>query len=477
MSSRSQSVAAAALLVSAHFVAAVEAQVVAEPLEPATNVPSSEPPPPVEAIEPEPAGDEARRFGEQSAGRDVYGVLISTGAAHDDGAPLRAEPGARTGDVDPNVYFGRVAFVVDRRPSERSGFGLAYEAEFERFGEGAELDALNHAFGVTFDHRSSERSRWLAGASLLDGEDPGRFLSGLLTVVPRSPYRQTRLHAGYEYLFRSSALSFSLGGLRTEIEVPPEPFVGAQDDTDLYAAVTYDRSLGAQHALSANYGYVRPDEDPVFALDALNPTGPPRVILRDPSHALALLYKYRPASGFAVEVGGGAAGTSDDVIAIGSLEVRKTSDNYAARARYDRSLAVLGVQSSVQGAFTPVATGLPDALESNAVTQALTLAVAFNFTERWQWEQSAWFARTDLVSGEKLESVSVSGRLAVRLLDRLGLFGEIDYFDQTGVAAPVTTRTRYGLGLVFGFGGPGGERGLLLQRESARKLLPGRGGV
>jgi hypothetical protein len=250
------------------------------------------------------------------------------------------------------------------------------------------------------------------------------------------------------------------------------------DDTDLYGSLTYDVALGARNALSASYSYVRPQSGVIVRVDPLDPEGPPRLEEREPYHAATLGLIHRRGATLAFEISAGVAGDSDESTGIGAVEVRRTGDVYTVRVRYDRTLAALGSDPAGARTPTPVETGLPDRVASDSVTQGLRLGVEVSLTDRWQLEQSVWLARTDLEAGDELETLALSGRLVFRLASRVGLFGEVDYFDQGGLAGPfVSSRLRYGVGLVFSVAGPGGERGLLAQRESALRVLPNRGGT
>jgi hypothetical protein len=463
-----------------------------EPPEPETD-PRPRPP---ATVPPTPEIDDAELpDGDESSERSFFGVLVTTGAGRDEGfrygGPDDADLDA---ERDEDFYLARAALVAYQRPSARTEVTFAYEPELERFGESSELEAVNHSAGLLVDHRLTRRLRWLAGGSFADGEDPSRFLGGLLVVVPRSDFRQTRAFSALERSWRSSTAAIHVGHSATKIAPVENVLDDGVDRSELFGALSFEHAVTPRFAFNGTYSYVDPreprrllepldpiddpvdpDEDDPIAPDP-DPIEPLFAPEPEPLQAVTVGVTVRPLDGLILLVNGGYADTGVDSTYLAAGEIWREADRYSVRLRYDRALASYDTVPA-GAAATPTAPGLQSGVLGSGVTQALTLRAAVRFIDRVSFEQLARSARTELRTGETLDSLTMTSRLVVRVAERFGVFGEFDYFDQDETElAPRLSRQRYAVGLVIGLGGPEGSRGLLVQREHAQRVLPNRGG-
>ncbi|HUP41810.1 MAG TPA: hypothetical protein VM599_01225 [Thermoanaerobaculia bacterium] len=465
------------------------------PLEPSSSQPPLEPSssqPPVEPVDGEAEeelldAETASYFASTltlGAGRDD-GFLAAVGAAV--GAGEGAEEEAAIRELEDTVYTLRPALLLVHRPSQRTELVAAYEPELQFFDRHSELDAIDHAAGAVFGHALTRRSRLLAGGSLLDGEDPGRHLSGQLLVLPRVPYRQSRVYAGFERSWELTSLLLLVGRSATEIAAGAGVLAGGVDQSDNTASLTVGRTLGPRADLSLSYSYVDPDSTAlapvVEAPDEGEPDGgeapePALVRISDPIQTLSLGLGYRPTPRLSLQVTGGVLEERDDLTWVAAAEAARSGKAFAFRLRYDRSLLSLG-PAAASAPGVPVQPLPPTAAVRDTVTQAVTASFAARPAERLRWEQSLWGARTSLPGDETLESLAVTSRLVLEVARRLGSFLEVQLLEQRGaeILGEPFTRTYVAVGLIVGLTGPAAAWGLREEPEALRRVLPNQRGV
>lgn len=479
----------------------VTAQAPAQPpLEPPLPVPPAEPEPGTPG---EPVDGEAEEELLDAETASYFASTLTLGAGRDDGflaevaAGEGAEDEAAIRELEDTVYILRPSLLLVHRPSERTELAAAYEPELQFFDRHSELDAIDHAAGAVFGHALTRRSRLLAGGSLLDGEDPGRHLSGQLLVLPRVPYRQSRVYAGFERSWELTSLLLHVGRSTTEIAAGPGAFTGGIDQSDNTASLTVGRTLGPRTDLSASYSYIDPDTTalaPVVEVpdegepddgepDGGEPDGgeapePALVRVSDPIQTLSLGLGYRPTPRLSLQVTGGVLEERDDLTWVAAAEAARSGKAFAFRLRYDRSLLSLG-PAAASAPGVPVQPLPPTAAVRDTVTQAVTAGFTARPAERLRWEQSLWGARTSLPGDETLESLAATSRLVLEVARRLGSFLEVQFLEQRGaeILGEPFTRTYVAVGLIVGLTGPAAAWGLREEPEALRRVLPNQRGV
>ena len=382
-------------------------------------------------------------------------------------------------ELEDTVTVLRPSLLLLHRPSGRTELTLGYEPELQSFADHSELDAVDHAAGALLTHETTRRSRLLAGASLLDGEDPGRHLSGLLLVLPRVPYRQSRVYTGFEYRWPLTYALLHLGWTATEIAPGPGVFAGGLDQTEGSATLTVGRTLGPRTDLSASYSCIDPTYSTLVVVDdgAAPGDGFPQQLARldEPiqTASLALGYEATPRLGF--HLTGGVLEERGDLTYLAAAEVVRSGDAFAFRLRYDRSLLSLTPSAGPAGAV-PAQPLPPTAAVRDSVTQSLTAGFVARPAERLRWEQELWGARTDLPGGETLDSLAASSRLVLEAMPRVGTFLEVRYLEQRGselVGEPFS-RTYLSLGVILGLTGPRRSWGVREAPDRLHRVLPNR---
>jgi hypothetical protein len=423
--------------------------------------------------------------GVEGGERGFVSAELSSGAGRDDSQGL-----ARPNEAA-DFYFLRAALLLYERPSSRSSFTLAYEPEIERVRESESDQSINHAVGLLLEQQPTRDFRWLVGGSLLDDDDPSRYLGGLQFVLPISPYRQTRFFASFERQLEKTTLGLSLGHGATEIGAV-EGVMREVDQSEISAQASLGREVGPRSSVSVGYAYVRPEASGPFlpigpGADEEAPPPPdpgddvlPLSLAPTPIHALTLGYRFQARPDFDVQLSGGAARDGyDRTTGIANVELRERSDRGSVRVRLDRSLVALGSQATLGGgdpsSADPV---LSSGLLRDSVETSLTVGVHRKLAQWLWWEQLLWGARTSLEGDEPLESLAATSRLVFRTPWRVGFFAEVDWFEQrvSSIAGTGISRLRYAIGLRADAGGPPGTRGFEIQRERLLRVLPDRGG-
>jgi hypothetical protein len=425
------------------------------------------------------------------AARDT-GLRARGGLEPDPGIDADGEPGsplADRGEHEDSLYVIVPSLLLHRRPSRRTEVVLAYQPEIERFEERDDLDATHHAAGVRLEHLASRRSRLVFGGSLLDGEDPSRHLGGQLLVLPRTPYSQSRIYAGFEHQWTSTGLLFYVGRTATEIE-PTDlelagPLLGTGiDESEYTATLTLDRTLGERSGFVASYSYVVPDwsspapgEDPLDPVDPLDPADPFDEALLpaafdDPVHTATVGFTHRFAERVRFHVAGGVH-YAEEATYLGSIGLAREGEAFSLGLRYERSLLAVGAFSSVGIGSPGFPTG-PGASLRDAVSESLTATFAVRPIDRLRLEQHLWAARADLLPGDPLETLSSMSRLQIETVRRLGVFGQYEWFEQSG--APLLldelSRSRFSAGLVIGLAGRPDTWGVRQDSTLLERVLP-----
>jgi hypothetical protein len=354
---------------------------------------------------------------------------------------------------------------------------LAYQGELEQFdrdGDEGNLDATHHAAGLRIEHLASRRSRLVFGGALLDGEDPSRHLGGQLLVLPRTPFSQSRLYAGLEHVWSSTGLLFYVGHTATEIEPALGLLATGIDESEYTATLTVDRTLGQRTGLIGSYTYVVPSwSDPPEGVLGGDPvTDELPLALSDPFHTAVIGITHRAADRISLHIAGGVH-YGDEATLLASAGIARDGATFSFGLRYEYSLLTLGTFSSA-AIGSPAPPIGPNAALRDAMSQSVTASFGVRPIERVRFEQYLWGGRTSLDSGEPLESVSVTSRLVVELVRRLGIFGQYDWFEQTGGLLPVDdiSRSRVSVGLVIGVAGPPATWGVRQDPVQLGRVLP-----
>lgn len=422
----------------------------------------------------DPAVDEASR--DEIPG-SYFASTLTLGTGRDDGFRAGGE------ELDDTVHLLRPSLLALHRPSARTELLLAYEPELQYFDRHSDLDSVDHRAGLLFQHEATRRSRVLAGGSLLDGEDPGRHLGGLMVLLPRAPYQQWRGYAGWEYRWQRTGLLLHYAHTSTEIAPGPGVLAAGLDETEDTATVTLSRDLGPRTDLMVSYSWVDPSYEQVVLVDVApeDPAAPEvpetpgsdLARLSEPLQTVSLGLGYRPSPRVSLLLTGGVLEDQGDLSYLGAAEVLRSGEELSFRIRYDRSLLSLGPSAAPGGAApgTPVT---PTASLRDTVTQAVTLSFLARPAQRLRWEQLLWAARTDLPDDETLDSVTASSRLVYEVTRRLGAFVQGDYLEQKGsdlLGEPVS-RTFISVGLIVGLTGPRRAWGIREEPMALRRVLP-----
>lgn len=413
--------------------------------------------------------DDAPEEGEDAGDRTYLASSLSLGTARDDGFLVRGE------ELDDTVYLASPSLLL-HVPGPRSELTVAYEPEVERFERHPELDAVHHAAGVLYRYDATRRSRLIAGGSLLDGEDPGRQLGGLLLVLPRVPYRQWRGYAGFEHSWQKTELLLYLGRTATRIEAAPGLLAAGLDEAEDEATLTLDHTLGPRTGLTFSYSYLRPTRE--GTLEEVGEEDDPLLLpLTEPRQTAILGLSLQPGARVTLHLAGGVLYERDEASYLAAGELLRSGRAFSFRLRYERAPLSLG-RADVAGGDPSTPPLAPTAALADTVSNALTAGFVVRPVRRLRWEQVVWGARADLPTGETLESVAATSRLVVQAARRLGVYAQADFFDQTGSAAlgGGLSRTRYTVGLILGVSGPPAAWGLAGEPHGLATVLPdGRG--
>lgn len=416
--------------------------------------------------------------------RSYLATSLTLGAGRDTGLVAAGE------EIDDTVYTVSPSLLVLHRPSERTELALAYEPEIETFETHSELDAVEHVAGALLRFDATRRTRLIAGGSLLDGEDPGRFLGGQLLDLPRSPFEQWRVYAGWEHRWQMASVLLHLSRTSTRIDPSTGALGAGLDQTENLASVTFDRTLGPRTGLTLSYSYLDPEIATPPPLETTGEPGEPGEEpledpfddpflepIRDPVQTALMGLTFRPAAHLAFHLAGGALYERQEASFLGAAEMLRQGDAVSFRLRYDRSLLSFGPAETGAAAALPPP---PTAAVRDTVSDTVTLDFAVSpGNRRVRFEQLVWGARTTLPGDdESLDSVALSSRLVVRAVRRLGLYAQYDYFDQNGsrLFGERFSRSRYSVGLILGISGPPGAWGVRTAPEAPAGLLPHRRG-
>lgn len=472
----------ALLAVGAALVAALSIRAQDEPLQ---VPPPGEPDPPPAGPYDDPLAEEPPEgavLDEEESG-DLVGSYFAASLLSSAGW----QEGFLLGDEDEGDAVFRLTprLLLVHSPTVRTELTAAYAPELEVFDRHSELDAVHHAAGAAFRHDLTRRSRVLAGGSILDGEDPTRQLGGLNVLLPRVPYQQSRLYGGFEHRWQRTSVLFHLGHTRTEIDAAEDALFAGSDQSENVAGLTLLRSLTAQTDLSASYSFIDPSSDrpggfvPDPGDDPDDPDPVPDPLgLDEPIQTLTLGLGHRFDPRLAVQLSGGVLERSDELSWVGAAELLRSGDPLSFRVRYDRSLLSFG-SASAPGEGVPVQPATPNAAVGDTLTDSLALGFLARLTDRLRWRQVLEAARTDLASGDTLETLGGSGRLTVEATRRIGTFLELDYLDQQGsdLFGESGSRWSAALGLIVGVTGPEAAWGVREAPERLNAILPDRTGA
>ena len=371
-------------------------------------------------------------------------------------------------ELDDDVYLVQPSLLLDRRPSARTNFLLAYEPEAQFFDRHPELDSVEHAAGLLVEHTTERRSELSFGGSLLDGEDPGRRLDTVLLLLPRTPYRQWRAWAGFEQRWQRTIALFTLTRTDTRIDPAPGLFGSGIDRTEDTAAVTLTRSLARRLDLLTSYTYSRPTSSSAEGglQGVLLPAAEPVQTFH-----LGLVRHLRPT--LSLLVSGGAAESDGEVSALAALELVRSGPDFNLRLRYDLSLLSLGL-TPASGAAAPSTPPIIDTAFPESTSHVLGLDFELRPARRLRWVQSMRATAAELPGNETLESYSVVSRLVVEALPRLAPFIQGGLLDQSGSALFGDSFSRYHLtvGLVIGLSGPPDATGVRGRSPAFGRVLP-----
>lgn len=387
----------------------------------------------------------------------TLGGARDTGLRSGEAVAGAADPGAAIDGVEDSIYVVGPSLLLHRRPSRRSEVILGYQGELEQFDRQGELDATHHAAGARIEHMTSRRSRLVFGGSLLDGEDPSRHLGGQLLVMPRTPFSQSRLFAGFEHTWSATGLQLYVGRTATEIEPALGLLEAGIDESDYAATLIVDRTLGKRTGLVGSYTYVVPEwsAGPDTVLDGGDEFAADRLplALSDPFHTAVIGISHRPAKNITLHVAGGMH-YSDRTDVLASAGIARDGTAFSFGLRYEYSLLTLGTFSSA-AIGSPAPPIGPSAALRDAVSRSVTASFAVRPIDRLRFEQRLWGAKSSLASSEPFETVSATSRLVVEMVRRLGIFGQYDWFEQSGGFLPVEdiSRSRVSVGLIIGVTG------------------------
>lgn len=460
-----------------------------------------EEPPAGERLEAEPARDDLEPDaeddedgeGERSGEASYFASSLTLASGRDEGFRAGGE------ELEDTVHLLRPSLLLLQRPSARTELVLGYEPELQYFDRHSELDAVDHAVGLLYQHEPTRRSRVLAGGSLLDGEDPGRHLGSLMVVLPRIPYQQWRAYAGYEYRWQRTGVLVHVGRTATRIDPGPGILATGLDQTEDTATLTVDRVLTPRTDLVASYSWIDPTYGQVASLDDVPgvpddpdafhdpdvPHGPdvphnhtpPAAAdlarLSEPYQTASLGLGFEATPRVRLAVTGGALEQADELSYVGSAEVLRSGKTLSFRVRYDRSLFSFGPSTGPAGA-APGGQLAPSASLSDTLSETATLAFVVRPTVRFRWEQLVWGARTDLPEDQVLESLAATTRLVYEVTRRLGAFVQGQYLEQRGsdlVGEPFE-RTLVTAGVIVGLTGPRRGWGVREEPEELQRMLP-----
>ena len=452
-------------------------------------------PPGLTPVEPIDQDEEAQQKPEEPG---YTALQIETGAGRDDGLRSR-DQGSTLFDVPTKqtLYLARASLLVYRHPSDRSSFTFGYRPEIERFGGSGGTQLVNHSAGLLLEEKPTERSRFVVGGRFLDGQDPSRFLSDVFVVIPRTDYRQGQGYATYEYLWRRTTASVSAGYLMTRIDPVESLLVDGVDQRDWIGALGIQHDLTRRLSVNASYSYDSPqgrslvfDGTPTTPTTPITPMPSPATgdtaangFALDPLQSFVVGAVLKPTDTLSLDGSAGITETTGASSWIGSFGIEGTRRDNRISLRYDRSLASFtnGFGAAGAGAATGAGQGttpgLGGALLADTVSDSVTLGFGVRLAERTEWTGEARTARTDLRTHERLDALVLGSRLLVGFTERLGVFGEIDYFDQSRTQlTPSFYRLRYAAGLVFGLGGPPTTTALVTERQRLGGVLPNGGG-
>ncbi len=395
-----------------------------------------------------------------------HGLLYSLAAAglHDDGFQLEGET------VKGNAYLVRGALLYDARPSARSSFVLAYEPEAELFDQGqSNLNAVNHAAGALYDVEISRRSHFTAGGSFLRAEDPTRYLGGALLFVPDGTYQQGRVYTGIDRRWQHTTLALHVEGTATEIASWPDFVATDLRDREVSSTLTLEHGFGDRTTVGLSYSYLRPELTGVL-------DGPARETLFDqPLQTAILMLTRRFGQHWSATLSGGALRQRrveidpiDDrtIHPVAALEVIGRGHHFAVEARVERAPLSIG--------FNPAATpglasraSIPAAILPGRFVRSASTDLVLLLPRGFRYRQGLWAARTDLRDGGALTSWGASSRVVKALTERMGLFGELEYYRQ----GPFDRR-RFLVGVEFGLLGPRQAISLDRDTDPRRRALP-----
>lgn len=398
-------------------------------------------------------------------------TTLEVGAAHDTGVETGGADGGE--ELGETAYRAMPSLLLVGRPSGRTELSIGYQPEIERFEERSEYDAVHHAAGALYRFAPSERTLIQGGASWLDGEDPSRHLDGLVLLLPRTPYRQGRVHLDLERRWARTAVRFHVARTDTLIEPAGELLPDGVDQTDDAAALGLEWAASRRTTLTGTYSYVDPSQDrDLVAPGAELPaavSGPVQTLLLGFSRDMSRRVVLDLAAGWLRQdrtVAERAAGL-DEGSWLASGEIRRRGDVLSLRLRYDHSLLTLGPAAG-SGPLTGTGTGTP--APTGALRDSVAHTVTFGFELRpadWlRWEQRLWGTRAEIEGdggGDDLDAIAVTSRLVFPVADRFGIYARLDHFDQSGLGATEAgdlSRTRWSAGLIVGLGGPPSSWGL-----------------
>ncbi len=402
-------------------------------------------------------------------GSDDYGprTYLSSSLAFGVGR----DQGFLVGDrqLDDTVQYLRPTLLLVHRPSERSELVLVYDPRLEYFDDNSDLAAADHAAGGLWRHDLTRRSQIVAGGSLLDGEDPNRYLGDFTLLLPRSPYRQARAYASLEHHWSLTSVVLHVGRTSTRIEPGPGLVSGGVDQDEDAGTLALDHQLGPRTAVSASYSYVRPTLNGPGSAAAGGPTS----TLDEPIQTGVLGVRYSPSERWSLALSGGALETGGDYSPLASGEIARSGHRVSMRLRYDRSLLSLGPAFVAQGAV-PADGALPAAAVRDSLSQVLSAAFTVRPADWLRWEQLVWASRATVPGSDPLESFAARSRFVVHTARRVGTFAQVEWFDQRGATAlgPEISRVFFSIGFVVGLTGPAGSWGLRGEREELARVLP-----
>jgi hypothetical protein len=395
-----------------------------------------------------------------------HGLLysISTAALHDDGFVLKGEA------VKGAAFLARGAVLLDGRPSARSSYVVAYEPEVEVFNQQqSNLNAFNQAGGALYDLQISRRSHFTAGGSFIKAEDPTRYLGGALLFVPDGEYQQGRVYTGIDHHWEHSAIALRVEGTATEIASWPDFAATDLRDRELAASLTLEHGFGDQTTLSLSYSYLRPELTGVL-------DGPERELIFDePLQSALLTLTRRIGQHWSVGLSGGALRQrsveitpvdSRELHPIAALELTGRGQRFAIQARLERAPLSIGFNPATTPSLSARAL-IPAAILPGRYVNSASAELVTLLPRGFRYRQGLWGARADVKDGGTITSWGASSRVVKAATDRLGVFGELEYYRQSGF-----DRKRILVGLEFGLLGPREAISLDRDTDPRRRALP-----